>query len=185
MPVPADNQATSDLLSLLTLLLNSTFLHSLFQDALDFWKASRFRGTYKVEHHQIVLDLTDAGGRTAIYNKKQRVMFLQDNVFAIQDQAWGDGDIFATYRCSPGVAVDRYKEGYRWKILISLRSTRNRGDTDDFTIEQTIKDGFTKSIGNLQTQVDHPSKELTISVIFPAARYPKNVTLIEQNAKFT
>ncbi len=91
-----------------------------------------------MDAHHVMLDLTDNAGRTAIYTKRQQVTFLQDNVFAIQDQAWGDGDIFAAYRCSPGVAVDRYKEGYRWKILISLRGSRNRGERDEFVIERTI-----------------------------------------------
>ena len=118
MPVASDNQSTSDLLSFLSLLLNSTFLHTLTSELLNYWNASRFRGTYKVDDHHVTLDLTDAGGNTAIYTKRQQVTFLQNNVFAIQDQAWGDGNIFADYKCSPGVAVDRFKEGYRWKILI-------------------------------------------------------------------
>ncbi len=185
MPIASDSSSTSDLLSFFSLLLNSDVIRQLASGLVDFWKASRFRGTYKVDHHQIVLDLLDASGRTAVYTKRQRVTFLHDNVFAIQDQAWGDGNIFATYRCSPGVAVDRFKEGYRWKILISLRGTRNRGDTDDVTIERTITGGFMKPIGNLQTQVDHPTQELTMSAIFPAGRFPKSVTLIEQNAKRT
>lgn len=185
MPVLADNPSTSDLLSFLSLLLNSTFLHSLMSQVLNYWNASRFRGTYKVADHQIVLDLTTASGGIAIYTKRQRVTFLQDNVFAIQDQAWGDGNIFADYICSPGVAVDRYKEGYRWKILISLRRTYNRGETEQFSIERTVTEGFTTPIGNFQTQVDHPTQDLTMSVIFPESRHPTSVTIIEQNAKRT
>ncbi|MBA3868768.1 MAG: hypothetical protein H0X30_06415 [Anaerolineae bacterium] len=152
---------------------------------LNYWNASHFRGTYKVEDHQIVLDLTTANGRTAIYTKRQQVTFLQDNVFAIQDQAWGDGDIFANYTCNPGVAVDRYKEGYRWKILISLRRTYNRNETEQFNIERTVTEGFTTPIGNFQTQIDHPTQDLTMSVIFPESRHPTGVTFIEQNAKRT
>ena len=147
------------------------------------WNTSRYRGTYRVEAHHVTLDLTDKGGRTAIYTKRQQVTFLQDNVFAIQDQAWGDGDIFADYRCSPGVAVDRYKEGYRWKILISLRRTCNRGEQEEFVIQRAITDGFTSAVGNFQTQIDHPTQDLSISVIFPRTRHPKHVTVIEQNRK--
>ncbi len=185
MPAPSENQAASQVLSLLTLLLNSDLIHRLISELVHVWNASRFRGTYKVEDHHVTLDLIDSGGKTAIYTKCQQVTFLQNNVFAIQDQAWGDGEIFATYKCTPGIAVDRYKEGYRWKILISLRCARNSGETERFVIERTVKEGFTTPIGNLQTQVDHPTKDLTIGVIFPRTRYPKMVTIIEQNAKRT
>jgi hypothetical protein len=79
------------------------------------------------------------------------------------------------------VAVDRYREGYRYKILISLRATRNKGESEDFAVKRTITDGFTRSVNNFQTQIDHPTKELDLSVIFPASRLPKSVRLIEQN----
>src|SRR5262249_6737323 len=159
MPLSPENPSSSSLLSLLSILLNSDLIRTLVSAVVQLWNASRYRGTYKVEHHQVTLDLIDNGGRTAIYTKRQRMIFLQDNVFAIQDQAWGDGDIFAGYRCSPGVAVDRYKEGYRWKILISLRRTHNRGEREELVIERTIKDGFISPVGNFQTQIDHPTQD--------------------------
>ncbi len=175
----------SPTLSILSLILNSELLRWLLTEIVQFWYYSHFHGTYKVEAHHVTLELLDEYGTTAIFTKRQQVEFLQDGIFAIQDQAWGDGELFAAYKCSPGVAVDQYKEGYRWKILISLRSTRNKGEKELFTIERTIKDGFVTPIGNFQTQIDHPTKDLTISVIFPATRHPKTVTAIEQNAKRT
>ncbi|MBZ0282478.1 MAG: hypothetical protein K8L97_17185 [Anaerolineae bacterium] len=163
--------------------MNSDLARILISAVIQWWNASRFRGTYRVDAHHVMLDLTDKAGRNAIYTKRQQVTFLQDNVFAIQDQTWGDGDIFAAYRCSPGVAVDRYKEGYRWKILISLRGTRNRGEQEEFVIERTIHDGFTKPIQDFHTQIDHPTQDLSISVVFPQGRHPKQVSIIEQNWK--
>lgn len=71
-----------------------------------FW-ANVHGGLYKVLEYEVQLELVDPQGEVAIYRKRQRVRFLQDNVFAILDQAWGDGDIFADYKCSPGVAVDQ------------------------------------------------------------------------------
>ncbi|MCA0457136.1 MAG: hypothetical protein LCI00_24405 [Chloroflexi bacterium] len=185
MSSPSDSSNLSSLASLLSVLLNSDFIRLLITEIVQWWNTSRFHGTYRVEAHHVTLDLTDAGGRLVKYTKRQRVTFLQNNVFAIQDQAWGDGNIFAHYMCSPGAAVDRYKEGYRWKILISLRGTRNIGDTESMFVERTITDGFTTPVGNFQTQVDHLTQDLTIKVLFPAGRHPKQVTLIEQNAKRT
>jgi hypothetical protein len=139
-------------------------------------------GIYEVLDHAVTLHLLDREGRRAVYTKYQQVRFLQDNVIAYQDQAWGDGNIFAEYKCSPGVPVDRYREGNRYRILISLRETKNAGDTETFHIQRTITDGFTRHIEHFQTRVDHQMRKLSISVVFPPARLPRKVTLIEQNA---
>lgn len=142
----------------------------------------RNEGMYEVINHEVCLELKDTGGKTSIYTKRQRVRFLQDNIIAYQDQAWGDGDIFAEYRCSPGIPVDRYREGQRYRILISLRETKNRGDIEGFHIERTIKDGFTRPTEEFQTQMSHRTLALAMTVIFPAKRRPRHVWLIEQNA---
>jgi hypothetical protein len=106
---------------------------------------------------------------------------MQNNVIAYQDLAWGDGKIFATYHCAPGVAVDRYREGHRWWTLISLRETKNRGDEEEFRIRRTIRDGFTRKREAFQIEVNHRTRKLSINVIFPKGRQPKRVTLVEQN----
>lgn len=173
----------SNNLSLLSLILNSEFVRWFASELMQLWHRNQFHGTYKVTEHQSTLELFDECGETSVYSKRQTVTFLQDGVFAIQDQAWGDGEIFEDYACTPGVAVDRYKEGYRWKILISLRTTKNKGEQEKFVIDRTIKSGFTTPICNFQTQVDHPTKSLTVSVIFPQHRHPKRISLVEQNLK--
>jgi hypothetical protein len=169
--------------SILSIILNSEFLRWFITELLQFWRASQFKGVYKVDAHHATLELLDKEGNVAVYTKRQQVAFLQDGVFAIQDQAWGDGEIFADYHCSPGVAVDRHIESYRWKILISLRTTKNRGDTEEFLMERTIKKGFRASTEHFQSQIDHPTKRLVLSVIFPPQRLPKTVWGMEQNAK--
>ena len=64
-------------------------------------------------------------------------------MIAFQEYARGDGEIFAEYRCAPGVVVDRYQEGDQWNVLISLRETKSAGDIQDFHTTRTIKGGFT------------------------------------------
>jgi hypothetical protein len=124
----------------------------------------------------------DVKGKRAIYHKRQRVRFLQDNVIAYQDKAWGDGNFLADYKCSPGVPVDRYREGHRWHILISLRETKNKGDVAAFHIERTIEDGFTQEQENFQFEIDHVTRRLSLGVVFPPGRLPGEVVLVEQNA---
>ena len=106
-------------------------------------QAEPLDGMYEVLSYEARLELLDPTGRHAVYRKRQRVRFLQDHIIAYQDQAWGDGNPFAAYRCAPGKAVDRYREGHRWRVLISLRQTKNKGDVEEFFIEREIRDGFT------------------------------------------
>ncbi|MFC1959362.1 hypothetical protein ACFLYO_01510 [Chloroflexota bacterium] len=142
-------------------------------------------GIYEVLDYQSTLELKDSKGKRAVFYKQQRVRFLQDNIIAYQDKAWGDGEIFADYKCAPGVAVDRYREGHRWRTLISLRETKNRRDVEEFHIERSIRDGFTKSVEEFQVDIDHVTRKLTLSVAFPRTRMPEEVSLIEQNADRT
>jgi hypothetical protein len=139
-------------------------------------------GIYEVLERDIKLELRDIEGREAVFFKRQRVRFLQDNIIAYEDKAWGDGDIFTDYKCSPGVIVDRYREGHRYRILISLRKTENRGDIEEFHIQRTIKNGFRQKTEDLQTEIDHRTSKMSLSVVFPRRRPPKQMTLIEQKA---
>jgi hypothetical protein len=138
------------------------------------------RDMYEVEHLQVSLVLCDPQGKTAVYTKRQQVRFLQNNVIAYQDQAWGDGEIFAEYHCSPGVPVDRYREGHRYRVLISLRETKRRGDRADLMIDRTIRHGFTHPTEELQIEIDHVTRRFAVQVTFPSERFPKRVWWLEQ-----
>src|SRR5262249_13288516 len=130
-----DNTSSiSTLLRALLALLNSDTIHligHLWEFLQSQFSIGGPRGMYEVLEQQCCLEILDREGKEAVYFKRQRVRFLQNNIIAFQDQAWGDGNIFADYKCSPGVPVDRYREGYRYRILISLRQTKNRGDVEE------------------------------------------------------
>src|ERR1700752_2585592 len=127
--------------------------------ALRLWlKHYRHPGMYEILDYDSTLDLVDPKGKTAIFKRRQRVKFLQDHILAFQDYAWGDGEIFGDYKCSPGVIVDRYREGNQWNILISLRETKSAGEVIDFYTERTIKEGFTKDEEWWQVEIRHQTK---------------------------
>lgn len=140
-------------------------------------------GLYEVLEHIGRLELCDSAGHQVVYHKRQTVRFLQDNIIAYQDQAWGDGDIFAAYQCTPGVPVDRYREGNRYRVLISLREAKKHNDVEAFHIQRTILDGFTKPTEDFQTDIDHLTRSLTLQVVFPADRPPRHVYVIQRHAK--
>ena len=62
-------------------------------------------GMYEILSYDTTLELVDSKGKTAIFKKRQRIKFLQDYISTFQDYAWGDGEIFADYKCSPGTAL--------------------------------------------------------------------------------
>lgn len=138
------------------------------------------QGMYEILLYDATLELLDAQGENALFRKRQQVRFLQDHIIAFQDYAWGDGEIFADYRCAPGVAVDRYRDGDRWNILISLRETKSRGDVTDFHMERRIRRGFMQDEEWYQAEIRHATCHMRLAVIFPAARPCRQASLHER-----
>ncbi len=176
-----EHQSSSNLTSLSWVPL----VFDLFAQVRKFVARQQREGIYEMLEYESVLELLDARGEAAIVKKRQRVRFLQDNIIAFQDHAWGDGEIFADYRSSPGVVVDRYKDGDRWNVLISLRETKSTGDIEDFHIERKLRDSFRKHAEWWQIQMYHKTRRLKLSIIFPAARHCQRAVLVERNANRT
>jgi hypothetical protein len=136
---------------------------------------------YTVLEYDSTLELHDCKGQRATYRKHQKVRYLQDNIIAFEDQAWGDGEILVGYKCSPGVPVDQYRLDYKTFILISLREVRNKGDIDDFNIEWGIRGGFLRPTEQWGTEIRRPISKLKVSVIFPKKRPPQRMVVIEKS----
>ena len=141
------------------------------------WQKSQYHGMYEILDYESTLEIVDHKGDTAILRRREVIRFLQDNVVAIHDHAWGDGQIFADYQCQPGVPVDFYKDGSKFNVLISLRETKNRGDVMEFWVERTIKQGLLQQTEWLETEIDHWTKDLRLSIIFPKERPCRRATL--------
>lgn len=138
-------------------------------------------GLYEVLDYQTTLDLHDTKGKEAKISKIEKVEFLQDNIIAYQDQAWGDGKILQNYQCSPGIPVDQYRSGHKTIILISLRGIKNKGDIEEFRTTWKMKNGFLKSTGFWETSINHSTKRVTVTITFPYSRPPRRVFLLENN----
>ena len=136
-------------------------------------------GLYEVLDFEHTLELCDAKGKKAIDRKRETVRLLQDHVSAYVDQVWGRGEIFADYRCSLGVPVDRYRDGKYWCVLISLREVRRRGDTLRISIDRTVKNGFPHQTDLVDTVVRHRTRRFRMAVIFPKERPPHEAALVE------
>lgn len=156
----------------------------------DAWKVFRKilrgfsqEGVYEVLDYRSSLEILDASGENARYVKEKKVRYLQDDVIAYQDHAWGDGKILQNYQCSPGKAVDKYRSGYKTNILISLREIKNRGDIDEFHIQWEMQDCFLAADEYWATDITQRTKKITIEVTFPPMRKPYRVFLEECNRR--
>jgi len=141
------------------------------------------KSPYEVISYESTLELHDAEGKHATFTKREEVRYLQNNIIAYQDQAWGDGEILVDYRCTPGEAVDCYRTGHKWHVLISRREVKNKGDTDVYNIEWQIRNGFLKPTGYWETHITHPTKQAEIHIVFPKERHPKHICFLETNRR--
>ena len=144
-----------------------------------------YHGIYEILSYDAVLELQDPEGHEATLTRCEHIRFLQDNIIAVHDHAWGNGEIFAEYICQPGEPVDFYEDGSQWKILISLRETKNRGDVMEWWIQRVIKDGFTNEQEWLETEIDHWTKKLSLSIIFPQERCCRRAILTRRSTSLT
>jgi hypothetical protein len=163
-----------------------------FEIAGTIWKIGRKlmrglsnEGVYDVLDYECILELKDTEGRNATIHKTEKVRYLQDYITTYQDQAWGSGNIFLDYKCSPGIPVDEYQTGQNTYKLISLREVKNKGDIDKFNIEWKMKNGFLKSVSSWGTAINQRTKKVTIKVIFPKERPPQRISIFESNLQRT
>lgn len=144
-----------------------------------------YHGMYEILDYASTLTLADPHGKRAVLIRRERIRFLQNNVVAIHDHAWGDGDLFASYKCQPGVPVDVYEDGSKYNILISLRETKDKGDIVDLWIERVIEGGFTGREEWFETEIDHWTRETTLGIIFPNKRHCRRATLSRRSTEKT
>jgi len=137
----------------------------------------RFGGLYEAISDESEWDIHDASGTEAVLTRTRRLHFLQNGVFAIRDYAWGDGDVLADYQCSPGVRVDTYRAAGKQNIVISLRETKKRGDTETYVITRRMKDMFPAESEWVATEIVLPTQMMVITVRFPADRPPSGAWL--------
>jgi hypothetical protein len=131
----------------------------------------RHLGPYEVLDADIVWDIERVDGSAVVERKRFDVRFLQDNLICWIDYAFGDGELLAEYRCSPGKLVDviDVADGRKW-LVVSLGGMRNRGDRETLTTARLIKDGWTKDREWVSFEIIEPTRQYALTVRFPRGR---------------
>ena len=144
-----------------------------------------YHGMFEVLSYDATLEIKDATGDEATLTRRETIRFLQDNVVALHDHAWGNGELFAEYHCRPGVPVDFYEDGSKHNVLISLRETKNRGDVMDLWIQRVVRGGLATPPWWLETEIEHWTRNLKLSIIFPKERLCRHATITRRIAERT
>lgn len=177
------------LLSQLIKQLDPLWVKQIARKAWNYFKGllfpHKYEGMYEVLEYSMMVELCDPEGKKARVSKTEKVRYLQNNIIAFQDQAWGDGKILLDYRCSPGKPVDRYRWGYKHHILISLGQVKSRGDIDEFHITWAVRNGFLSPTGFWATEINHPTQRAAVQIIFPSSRPLKSAVVLEKNRQKT
>ena len=142
--------------------------------------AGGYQALYEVLSFGATLELQDARGESAVLTRDQQLRFLQDGVVGLYHQVWGAGELFADYEVEPGVVADRFRLGAHQITLISLRQIKNRGDRLRLYIRRQIRHGWTAPEEWLEIAVDHRTRVLRVTLIFPKKRPPQRAFLIEE-----
>ena len=145
----------------------------------------RHPGVYEVLEHDTTVELVDPTGKLATVERRQMVRFLEDNLVAFTDYAWGDGNTLVDYTCSPGVPVDVYDDGSKHTILISLRETKNRGDVLRFKIRRKIRGGFMERDEWWETEIYHRTRHMKVAIIFPPGRRCQRAIVTQRSTNRT
>ena len=140
-------------------------------------------GLYEVLDVKMKLVLHDRKGKRATYQKEETIRYLQNRILAIEDLAWGEGDILSSYKTTLGKPVDFYKTGHKTTIVISLRGMRNKGDEDHFVIERKILNGFTRKSEFWEFEINHRTQRAQFEIEFPKSRRPTSIRLFEFNSR--
>ena len=152
-------------------------LLNLLQRLHAFVEERRLQGIYEVIEQSRTVTLHDPEGHVATVETVQRIRFRQNHVTTISEYAWGEGELFAQYHCSPGVPVDHYQEGSRQVALISLRAQKNVGDTLTLRTHRRILRGFTRDREYWENDVYHRTRKISLCIVFPRQRPCQRATL--------
>ena len=91
-----------------------------------------YKTLYQAPEYESTLELKDPKGKKAAFKKREKERYLQDNVIAHQNQAWGDGEILLNDLCTLGTPADRCRSGYKTHVLISRHQLEVEGYVDGF-----------------------------------------------------
>ena len=132
---------------------------------------------YTVLNYHQTLTLRDTTGTRAVFRRVQRIQFQHDSVGAILDHFWGDGVALAGYTNTAGPIAASFRDGGLRHLVIRLPRPMRRGEVLEFVVERVALEAFTEEEEWEETTIDHPIRQLSRTIVFPAGRACNAATL--------
>lgn len=141
-------------------------------------------GLYEYTHAEDVWDIEDRDAHTVTLTKTRTVKYLQNEVFAIRDFAWGTGAVSGAQVIEgPGDAVHDYTRDEQEHTIILLDGIRGRrSDPDHFKFRRVFADSFPDRTESVVAEVVNATGRIAVTVRFPPDRPPTSAWLTRREA---
>lgn len=113
------------------------------------------------------VDVLDRDRQVAVFRRKQRIRFLENNVAVFFDRVWGEGVLFANYQAKGLRIIDAFQASKGYIVALSLPKRFKRGDVFDIETERRIVGAFYKDQGYWDSAMSAPTKLLSIDIVTP------------------
>ena len=126
----------------------------------------------------LVLDIQDEHGRRAVLTRRQRIRLRSGGDIVVRDLVWGDGAPLARYWVAGARRLSVQPEGSRRTVLLRMAQPATRGSVQTLQSRRLIKDGLRERTEYCEALVERPTGRLTMKVLFPDARPPRDAHLV-------
>lgn len=135
-------------------------------------QALHSRSPYHVIRDESVWDIERADGTLVLCHRRKKIRLLQDDVLALYDWGWSDGQEDAP-EYTGAEKVDNFTAEGKSYSLLSLRRFYPRNAIVDLGIRRTMRNALTANQERINHNTLDRTELLIVIVIWPAARPPK------------
>ena len=173
------SEATSQLTTAANAVTNgATQIRLLFGAIARLRLPSPPRTDYENLRLDLMLDLDDATGAHAVLGRRQRIQFHIPDTGVVRDLVWGEGNQLAHYTANGAKRIFERSEGSRRAVMLGLAHRPARGECATIATRRVIKQGFLSNVEYWEAVVERPTKQLSLTVLFPQHRSPLSVRLM-------
>jgi hypothetical protein len=117
------------------------------------------------------LKFLDETRSVAIFTRRQRVRFLEDDVSVLFDRIWGNGLLLGRYSAPTVRLMEPIKTAKGYVLPLGLPKRFRKGEVFDLVTHRRIVSAFTDDYGYWETLMSKPTELIQISVVtaVPAA----------------
>lgn len=126
----------------------------------------------------VLVEIRDPRGTTAVLQRRQRVRFRDQEGAIIRDLVWGDGEALARYAVKGARRLDVLQEGSKRVVLLGLDRRPVKGARAVVSMRRLMRNAFLQSREYFETLVERPTRRLSMKIVFPPSRPPKDAELV-------